>query len=142
MGDRRIFCIDFLEGVSAEEVELVVASDGGAIDDDIALRPLVTLHCVDANIEQLGNMQGFEFAAYHTDLIAVGHDDTNGLIGIEARAVFLINLQQLRCNNACLIGVHLVGKGPTPALPRREGECPTPIFFSWKRGGDEAQARL
>ena len=40
--------------VGGKEVQLVLAGDGEAVDDDIALRALIALHGVDADVEQFG----------------------------------------------------------------------------------------
>lgn len=72
------------EAVRREEVELIALLDGERIDDDVALRPLVALDGVDADVEERRDAEAFDLLADHRDLVAVGHDDADGLVGIEA----------------------------------------------------------
>ena len=70
----------FLEAVSCEEIELIGILDGERIDDDITLRTLIPLHCVDGDLLQRRNAQRLYLTAYHRYLVAVGYDDTHCLL--------------------------------------------------------------
>ena len=106
------------ERVGREEIELVTLLYGERIDDDIALRPLVTLHGVDADVGQFGHAQPLNFLAYHGYLVAVGHDDTHRLDGIKTVAVEAACAPEHIGHNARLVGVHLVGDVGAAAVGR------------------------
>ena len=64
-----------LETVGGKEVELVGLLDGEAVDDDITLTALVTLHRIDGDIHKGRNIQPFYLPADHRYLVTVGNDD-------------------------------------------------------------------
>ena len=82
--------------------------DGCAVDDDVALRTLITLDGVDADLQQFGNRQRLDFAPNHTDLVAVGHDDADGFVGIEFFAVFLKDFFEFSGDNSGFGKIHFI----------------------------------
>ena len=96
-------------------------ADGERIDDDVALRTLVAFHGVDADGLQHGNVQFLDFPANHGYLVAIGHDDSDGLGGVEggifrgkrrgARGKRIsVDVHQFVCHDAGFFEVCLVGK--------------------------------
>ena len=72
------------ERVGREEVELIRLLDGERIDDDVALRALISLHGVDADGVEPGDAEPLYLLSDHRDLVAVRHDDAHRLVGIES----------------------------------------------------------
>ena len=77
----------FLETIGSKEVELIAMLDCKRIDDDVTLAALIALHGVDADLFEAGDAEFFYLFSNHGNLIAIGNDDTHGLIGIKTRAI-------------------------------------------------------
>ena len=73
--------------IGCEEVELIVVAYGEGVDDHIALRPLIALHCVDAHVEQTVNAVWFELLADKSYLVSIGYDDTERCVRVEMVAI-------------------------------------------------------
>ncbi len=72
-----------------EELQLGGLADRKRVDDDVALRALIAFYSVDADVEQLGQVQFCYFTTYEGYLVAVGHDNADASIGIEAITAYL-----------------------------------------------------
>ena len=97
-----------IEAVGTKEVELVRVSDGERVDDDVALRALIAFNGVNADVEKLGDSQLSYLATNHGYLVAVRHNDANGLCRIETFSVLAIDATKEVGNKGGLNGVDLV----------------------------------
>ena len=97
-----------LEAVGCKEVKLAEMPHCGGIDDYITLRTLVSLYGVYAHIGKLRNAIGLGLAAYHSYLVTVGYDNSNGCLRTEAAAILLACLSQQTGNDACLGNIHFL----------------------------------
>ena len=97
-----------LEGIGSQKRELVLSLDGERIDDDIALRPLVALHSIDADVFKFWQSQLFYLLTYQGYLVAIGHDDAHCLIGIESLSVEAMDASYHVGHDVRLTDVHLV----------------------------------
>ena len=82
--------------------------NGCGVDYDIALRALIPLYCVYANLHQQRNAEFADLTAYHGYLVAVGHNHAYSCRRVERRAIFRIGLTQQFGNYPRLLYVHFV----------------------------------
>ena len=83
--------------------------DGETVDDDISLATLVSLHGVDADVLQFGDAEFLDALSYHGYLVAIWHDDSYGLLGVEVLAIEAMDAAKDIYHDGCLAGIDLVG---------------------------------
>ena len=83
-----------LKAGGGNELQLTVIADGKVVNDYIALRTLIAFDGVDANVKKFGNTQSLYLMTNTTYLNAIGHNDTNGRLGIEAVAIETVDSAQ------------------------------------------------
>ena len=98
----------FVETVGRKEVELIALLDGERIDDDVALRALVTLHGVDADSFQQRITELFKLFTDHRNLVAVGHDDAERSVCIEVLTIETADALRQQSHETRLIAVDFV----------------------------------
>ena len=113
-GERHVqFAVDdvsvFHEAGGAEEVQLPRALCGERIYDDVALRALIAFHGVDGNVGKRRNAECFCLLADGSYLVAVRHDNADGLRGIEIIGMFAVDVVEQPGHDAGLADIHLVG---------------------------------
>ena len=96
------------EHVVGEEVQLIVLLHSESVDNIVALTALISLYRVDGDVVQYGNARLVNGAAYSSNLVTVGHNDSYSLILVKPFLGLPVNLDY-RCSNHFrfhLIGLH------------------------------------
>ena len=98
----------FHEHVIGEEVELIVLLHSESVDYVVALTALVSLHRVDSYVVQYVDAMLVDGAAHSSNLVAVGHDYSYGLVLVKPFLGLSVNLDYRGSNHFRfhLIGLH------------------------------------
>ena len=112
-GHRYVeFAVDdhavLLEGVVGEEIELVRPLDGEAVKDVVTLTALIPLYGVDGDVVEYAHAPAVDGIADGGYLVAVWHDDADGLAGIKRHLIYIIYLIYGFCYLLSLDSVGLV----------------------------------
>ena len=99
----------FLETVGRQEAELIAVTHRKRIDYHVALAALIAFHGVDADLFEGFYPHFLYLFAYHGNLIAIGNDDSDGLVGIKPLGIEAVNATQKAGYKSRFVGIYLVG---------------------------------